>query len=659
MKHTPHPMDVSSAQSFMSTEFQLRNIQPSKYIARSWKRSLLNYGLDPYAFNEVEVLSSSEMRSQLQLRETFLNTGKCGLVGLANRIADVGYSAILTDATGLTLATSLSTQEESLSKQSGLLIGARWAENQVGTNGIGTCLIEKAPLIIHKAEHFYASHKELSCSVTPIFDPMGELLGCLNASCIGADQNKHHQLMTLKMVMLYGRMIENSYLHTSYKNQLILSIKSAESFFDITQEQLIAINEKGTIIGANHAAFFCFMSHFQSHQSLLGINVEQFIGLSLDSLLSKTNGGNNAVNVQLPLLSENVEITLKVPKSKALPLAQAEPKVQSKTFTKHPPINELNGEDASMQQLVRRALLVADKDIPIMITGETGTGKEAFARAIHESSPRADKAFVALNCAAIPETLIESELFGYLGGSFTGAHKKGMKGKLEQANGGTLFLDEIGDMPVQLQTRLLRVLAERETMPLGGIEPIALDLQVISATHQDLKTLIELKEFREDFYYRLNGMVLKLPALRERSDKSFIIDNILERECMAVHGLSIADDAKRALESYFWPGNIRQLISVIKYAVAVCEGAEITINCFPDDLIEHFSSLTDHKTAGSFKKEKALAKFTACHEEQLLIETLKKHRWNITSVSEELNVCRSTVYRKMEKYKIVQPNNAC
>ena len=289
------------------------------------------------------------------------------------------------------------------------------------------------------------------------------------------------------------------------------------------------------------------MSHFQSHQSLLGINVEQFIGLSLDSLLSKTNGGNNAVNVQLPLLSENVEITLKVPKSKALPLVQAEPKVHSKTFTKHPPINELNGEDASMQQLVRRALLVADKDIPIMITGETGTGKEAFARAIHESSPRADKPFVALNCAAIPETLIESELFGYLGGSFTGAHKKGMKGKLEQANGGTLFLDEIGDMPVQLQTRLLRVLAERETMPLGGIEPIALDLQVISATHQDLKTLIELKEFREDFYYRLNGMVLKLPALRERSDKSFIIDNILERECVAVHGLSIADDAKEHL----------------------------------------------------------------------------------------------------------------
>ncbi|WP_370166919.1 sigma-54-dependent Fis family transcriptional regulator [Marisediminitalea sp.] len=308
--------------------------------------------------------------------------------------------------------------------------------------------------------------------------------------------------------------------------------------------------------------------------------------------------------------------------------------------------------------MARQVLQVIDKDIPILITGETGTGKEAFARAIHDASSRAGHAFIALNCAAIPETLIESELFGYRSGSFTGANKNGMKGKLELANGGTLFLDEIGDMPVQLQTRLLRVLAERETMPLGATEPTALDLQVISATHQDLRARIDQKEFREDFYYRLNGMALKLPPLRERTDKSAIIANVVRRELQHLGDYQIDEKARQALEMYHWPGNIRQLMSVLKYAAAVSENNLITLDSLPDEILDHHSlDALDTEQETGVVKEKALSKYAGSHEGQLLLDTLKKHRWNITTVSEELNICRSTVYRKMKKYNIVQPND--
>ena len=661
MKQTSQSMDVSGAETFMSAEFQLRNIQPTEPISRSWQRSLLKHGLDPHATNEVEVLSSSEMRLQLQQQEDYLNIARQGLTGLSKRIADAGYSVVLTDATGLTLATNLPNREKVRSKESGLLIGARWAEDQVGTNGIGTCLIEKESIIIHRDEHFYPSHRDLSCSVTPIFDPMGELRGCLNASCLGADKNRSSQFMTLQMVMMYGRMIENSYFRKTYRNQMTLNIRPAESFFDLAQEQLLAVNERGVITGANRSSFFEYSSLLPTDQLLPGSRLQDIIGISIDELLTKTNGGSNVIKVYSPLLLEEIELALRVPGSRSVASGSVRTAAKAAsplTSGKHPSLNELSGEDPRMQRIARQVLQVIDKDIPILITGETGTGKEAFARAIHDASSRAGHAFIALNCAAIPETLIESELFGYRSGSFTGANKNGMKGKLELANGGTLFLDEIGDMPVQLQTRLLRVLAERETMPLGATEPTALDLQVISATHQDLRARIDQKEFREDFYYRLNGMALKLPPLRERTDKSAIIANVVRRELQHLGDYQIDEKARQALEMYHWPGNIRQLMSVLKYAAAVSENNLITLDSLPDEILDHHSlDALDTEQETGVVKEKALSKYAGSHEGQLLLDTLKKHRWNITTVSEELNICRSTVYRKMKKYNIVQPND--
>ncbi|MBU2978482.1 sigma-54-dependent Fis family transcriptional regulator [Alteromonas sp. C1M14] len=664
MNQTSGSMDSYGAQSFMSAEFRQRNIQPSDCIARSWKRSLLKYGLDPNKAGEIEVLSSSEMRQQLQQQEDYLNIARQGLTGLSKRIVDAGYSVVLTDETGLTLATNLPQGEKARSKESGLLIGARWAENMVGTNGIGTCLVEKESLIVHQDEHFYPSHKQLSCSVTPIFDPMGELRGCLNASCLGADKAKDNQFLTLQMVMMYGRMIENSYFRKTYRNQITLNIRPAESFFDLAQEQLLAVNERGVIIGANRSSFFEYSSLLPANQSLPGSKLEEIIGISIDELLTKTNGGSNVIKLYSPLLLEEIELALRVPGNKTFVLnKQTRPSAIAKkgSFGKHPSLEELSGNDPRMGKIVRQISQVLNKDIPVLITGETGTGKEAFARAIHQASGRANGPFVALNCAAIPETLIESELFGYRSGTFTGANKKGMTGKLELANGGTLFLDEIGDMPVQLQTRLLRVLAERESMPLGSSEPIALDLQIISATHQNLKERIEQKAFREDFYYRLNGMPVKLPALRDRTDKESIIASVIHRELKHEGEYTLTEQVLEILKQYHWPGNIRQLMSVLKYAAAVSENNEINVECLPDDVLENTSMPCDPPQEINAEETKAehnpLSKYAGSHEGQLLLDTLKKHRWNITMVSEELNICRSTVYRKMKKFNIIQPND--
>ncbi|MDO6711199.1 sigma-54-dependent Fis family transcriptional regulator [Aliiglaciecola sp. 2_MG-2023] len=658
MRQAPQLKSTNDVIAFMTGNFQKRDVKPNEMIVNSWQRSILKYGLDPHKQSEVEILSSSEMQQQLQRQEDFLNIAKHGVTGLAKRISNAGFSVVLTDETGLTLDAKIPNSIREKCQKSGLRIGAGWSEKQVGTNGIGTCLAEKESIIVHQHEHFFAEQSQLSCSVTPIFDPMGELRGCLNASCLGASKNKENQFLTLQMVMMYGRMIENSYFRQAYRNQITMSIKPTESFADLIQEQLLAVNERGIIVGANRSAFAEYDSLLPADQQLPGSQIEDIVGQSIDELLTKSKGGGVVVRSFSPKMLEEIEIGLRVPSGKlnsVHTVAERKP-TESLAMKAHPTLQQLAGEDPVAQSQIKQIMRVINKDIPFLITGETGTGKEAFARAIHRASDRSDGPFIALNCAAIPESLIESELFGYRSGTFTGANKKGMKGKLELAHGGTIFLDEIGDMPIQLQTRLLRVLAERETIPLGASEPTHIDIQVISATHQNLHELIGQKLFREDFYYRLNGMSIELPNLRDRKDKDFII-NYLLNNLNSEQQIQVSEQARSILHSYHWPGNIRQLVSALKFAEALSEDNKIEVDCLPKDIVSANIQLENKAPIeDSVEQNKTLSNYVGNQEGQHLLETLKKYRWNITQVSEELNICRSTVYRKMRKYNIVQPN---
>jgi transcriptional regulator with PAS, ATPase and Fis domain len=343
-------------------------------------------------------------------------------------------------------------------------------------------------------------------------------------------------------------------------------------------------------------------------------------------------------------------------------------------------LDELDLGDAQVRAVTQKVRHVIDKDISILILGETGTGKELLANAIHQFSQRRDRPFVAINCASIPEQLIESELFGYEEGAFTGAKRKGAAGKLLQANGGTLFLDEIGDMPLSLQARLLRVLQERKVVPLGGHRPMDIDVNLICATHRNLREQIDQRCFRDDLYYRINGLSVKLPRLRDRTDISALCQKIL-RELSPHRALTIQPTLMHAFLKYAWPGNLRQLNNVLKTAAIMASDThEITREHLADDFLEELAVLiqdeaikldTDEFSRASYSefsgrattsaepsqwgvlKVPASADHGTDNLEQVEISTIRRVLeacgGNVSTASKQLNISRNTIYRKLKK----------
>jgi transcriptional regulator of acetoin/glycerol metabolism len=293
---------------------------------------------------------------------------------------------------------------------------------------------------------------------------------------------------------------------------------------------------------------------------------------------------------------------------------------------------------------VRSAHRIATLRVPVMIQGPTGAGKEMFARALHAASDRAGMPFVALNCAAIPESLIESELFGYRSGAFTGARKEGMKGKILQSSGGTLFLDEIGDMPVGLQTRLLRVLEEQEVIPLGTETALKVDLRVICASHQNLRAMIARGEFREDLYYRLNGITLELPPLALRTDKERLIREFLAAETSDSRPAAIEVDAFQQLLAYRWPGNVRELRNVIRTALAICDGGVVRLRDLPSEV----------RDSDSGESARAVQQHTdpQYSEREQLLRCLRECDGNMSQAAKKLGVSRNTLYRRCKRLDI-------
>lgn len=294
--------------------------------------------------------------------------------------------------------------------------------------------------------------------------------------------------------------------------------------------------------------------------------------------------------------------------------------------------------DAGIAQSLELAQRLSTRNIPILLIGETGTGKEVFARAVHALSPRYAGRFVAVNCASVPEALIESELFGYQAGAFTGAAPSGYRGRILQADDGILFLDEIGDMPPALQARLLRVIETREVLPLGGDEAIPVDIQIISATHRDLEQSVQAGLFREDLYYRLCGMRITLPPLRERRDPYALAAAILAEESGGQAAL--APDAIEALGRYAWPGNLRELRNTLRVALAFAEEGIVGMEHLPAPIGGWIPS---HAPGG---------------EREQLLQEIERQRWNISAVARKLAISRNTLYRRMRRLDIDVPGNA-
>ena len=331
-------------------------------------------------------------------------------------------------------------------------------------------------------------------------------------------------------------------------------------------------------------------------------------------------------------------------------------------------LDRLAGSDPVMQALISQSKRLVDRKVNLLIQGETGSGKEVFAKALHEYSNRARKPFVAVNCASIPESLIESELFGYTPGCFTGGRSKGMKGLILQSEGGTLFLDEIGDMPLQLQTRFLRVLSEGEVLPLGSDRPIAVNCTVIAATHRGLRERVEAGTFREDLYYRLAGATLCLPALRDRADQRYLIETIFRDEAQRLNSRStLPPEIIGQLMAHPWPGNVRELRSALRYAIALSDDAPVTLADLPAEVTQRSHALP-HALAlpmrAPFANGSPASPLEASGEAPegeaigaaRLLQALRHHKWNVTRAAEELALCRATVYRQMKRFGITPPN---
>ncbi|MEY2874907.1 MAG: hypothetical protein RLZZ373_2278 [Pseudomonadota bacterium] len=521
---------------------------------------------------------------------------------LHEQIVNSDSMVVLCDATG-TIIHSIG-DHDFLNRASKVALqpGVNWSEQAKGTNAVGTALIEESPTLVHADEHYMHANHFLTCSAAPILDPRGNILGVLDVS---GDQRTYHQ-HTMGLVKMSARMIENHWLTDDYRNVMRLHFHSRVEFIGTLMEGILAVSQDGKLVGANRGALEQLglsgaALRMHSLPTLFGTSVSALVDRFRSPLaqplpVELSNGRQFHVYARFNWpVWHGMESTAQVsdvppvseaPSATPAPAAPARELTSRGTSGERAGLSSLAMGDAQVGTLVDKIRRVINRDIPILILGETGTGKELLARAIHQDSERARQPFVAVNCASIPETLIEAELFGYEEGAFTGARRKGAVGKIVQANGGTLFLDEIGDMPLTLQAHLLRVLQERQVTPLGSAKAVSVDVMLVCATHRNLREMIEQKSFREDLYYRLNGLAVRLPPLRERSDLMALIERILERE-NPDRRLRLSPDVLRLFQGYHWPGNVRQLFNVLRTASVMAAGdSAITRDHLSDDFID-------------------------------------------------------------------------
>jgi sigma-54 dependent transcriptional regulator, acetoin dehydrogenase operon transcriptional activator AcoR len=631
-------------------------------IARSRQRSLETYHLDPGRSGAPQVLSPGALREHRAPMEPLLHLARSGMEHLFEQVRDAGYVVMLTDARGVAVDFIGNPLIDRELKQAGLYLGGCWAEEIEGTSAVGLCAVNKLPITVHHAEHFRALNSALTCSAAPMLATDGCLLGVLDVSALTSPDDRRSQQLVLQMVRQTARMIENANFLRQFDEQWVVRINARREFLEVATEGLIAIDGGGHMIAANQR----FLHDVGcSAASLAGRHVEDVFGIRFDDIATHAVRGAEPLTLRLLHSGSRCFGLPRAPRRLTQPVA-----VKRETPGRRPgaagdggaSLAILAGDDPCMATNVRQAIRVVDKGITVLLHGESGTGKEAFAKALHDASVRAAAPFVALNCGAIPESLIESELFGYRDGAFTGARAKGARGKIVQADGGTLFLDEIGDMPLAMQTRLLRVLAEREVLPLGAEQPVAVDLQVVCATHRDLNDLVQAGQFRLDLYYRLNGLTLNLPALRDRMDKADLIEAVLSKEARSLDrgAPHIAANAMGVLLGHAWPGNIRELKSALRAALALSDGDTIGLEHLPASIVDAIRHALPPPRVSSlgFEADQAASPTDEVSDVggHKLLEALRQYHWNVSQAARSLKTCRATIYRRMDRLGIVPPN---
>jgi transcriptional regulator of acetoin/glycerol metabolism len=629
----------------------------SEAVAHSWARCLNEHGLDPSQRRRPPVLSRTEFPSRRNRMADVIDCARYEMTTLYQQLGDPESAVVLTDTQGVILHMVSSQEFERIVQPLGLEVGAVWSEAEAGTNGMGTCVAEAGPVVVQKTDHFLSQYTGLTCSAVPVYDPAGEMCAVLDVSS-SSTQAQQHLLVLLGMT---ARMIENRLMDKRFRDAHPIHFHSRPEFVYTLHEGKLVVDEDSQILAANRSAV---IQLGKTVRELRGHRLDEIFQTTLDDMLQRSHRGayhpivvyrasaaHRFFAVARPSAREGEAAQARLP-SAALVVQGRTPArpVQAPRAMPLPPA--LTFGDPRLRAHLATGRRVLSGGTPLLLRAETGAGKEIFARAVHAESARADGPFVAINCASLPETLIEAELFGYRAGAFTGAEKAGRRGKIVQSDGGTLFLDEIGDMPLALQARLLRVLDERMVTPLGTDESRPVDFQLISASHRHLHEMVAEGTFREDLYYRLAGIELQLPPLRERSDCAELIRNLLAE--LGRPDAAIAPAAWDLLVSHPWPGNVRQLHHVLRSAVALSDGAPLTLEHFPSlhaaSAVSAAGPAPDGPEVSSLSQEQL-------QERQALREQLEAQRWNVSHVAKTLGISRNTLYRRMHKLRIPVTQN--
>lgn len=570
----------------------------STIVQQSWKRCQESNLKVTEKAND-QIISARRIKEIIQDNHPLIRESLPLLNKLAPFLLSTEHIALLSDREGNIIQTIGDPVFANQAQKVQLQIGANWTEDYKGTNAIGTALIAQQPIQVQGEQHYFLENRFLTCSAAPIFSPAGELLGIIDIST----RKEYSHPFALTIACMIAEALQNRFLLSDAERVIALPASSSQG--DGREKlALVGLDRDERIVGLNEAA-----------QQQLGAEA---LG--------------TRVSAEQERASRNV-------KDHRLRFWSAAPKAQLKPFPR------LAGSCPLFLQAKMLGQKAAQVDFPVIILGESGTGKELFAQMVHETGPRAHEPFIAVNCSSIPENLIESELFGYESGSFTGAHREGRIGKFEAAKKGTIFLDEIGDMSLRAQAALLRVLQEKVVTPVGSNQSRPIYARIIAATHRNLSEEIKAGRFRADLYYRLKGVSIHLPSLKKRSDIIQVAEHLLQ-QIDTEQPYILTTEAQDKLCAYAWPGNIRELQGVLIQAVFLAEGDIIDCDHIQlEGLMEADTRESSDQAIPSLRET----------ERKAIEKALEKSGGNVSKAAKMLQIGRNTLYRKIEEYQIGEP----
>lgn len=597
-------------------------------VERSWERCLRS-GINAHDDRLFQSLpGTAQIRRIEDEYRNFIAIAIPQMKDLLKTTSGSNWCVLCTSASGMVIKSIASSWTPPAALQVIMVPGKGISESEIGTTAPGCALIDLKPVRVDRGEHFLDSTGDFVCAAAPFFDPHGELAGVLDLSGVGV----RGYAGMLELVELSAQTIENQMVLKG-EGDIKLRVHYRADMLDSPRTGLISFSSDGKIVGANSVG-----------RRLLSLGkgvsetdvFEQLFEGKFGSLMDMSRNGDGRGSLRT-VAGQHVSIAIESTNVRSHShYAQARARVSIASAKSD---NRSILTDEEYRQAFDRACRVYASHVPVMVQGETGTGKEVFARSLHETSARRNGPFVAVDCSAMPANLIEAELFGYEEGAFTSARRGGARGKIESANKGTLFLDEIGDMPFDLQTRLLRVLQERVVTRIGSTRAIPVDFGLISATHRSIEQMVEQNTFRQDLFFRLKGFSVTLPALRDRSDLTALIVHFLKKARYESREYRLSDAADQLLHQYSWPGNIRELEHVVTVACALAEDDGVIL---PDYLPSEIRvGSTAAPMDGTYP--------SGARQQDAVRKALEENGYNVSAASRSLGIARTTLYRRLNK----------